>query len=122
MRMVPGPFNWTPNFASTSGLMKSGNLSVVIHFGSIPECHAELLDQLMRTYNDDLTKTPTYGESQVSCQTWVLAVVRLLVGHGLVKCEDVGKLERECKDLGNEATREGRDVRPRPVVVATTCS
>ena len=52
----------------------------------------------------------------ISCRVWLLMVLDRLVEEGLVHC-DVGELERECMDFGNEFSLSASlNEQPRPVV------
>ncbi|KAE8149726.1 hypothetical protein BDV25DRAFT_130126 [Aspergillus avenaceus] len=69
------------------------------------------LDSLIRSYDDRL------NELDVTCRTWLFKVLGLLVQEGYVRCEDLGKLEREVMDWGNgEAAGAAGNVQPRPVI------
>lgn len=58
----------------------------------------------------------------ITCRVWILTVLRKLVDEGFVHC-DIGVLEKDCLEVGNEhsATASANE-QPRPVVKSRVSS
>ncbi|KAJ5541898.1 hypothetical protein N7535_004317 [Penicillium sp. DV-2018c] len=106
---------WITGHDDTAGILAENFLCVLIQIGIIPasdSAHARV-DGLMRTYDQSLNSMPG-----ITCRTWLLEVLGLLVGEGFVHC-DVTELEKECFEIGNEnSASASANEQPRPAVMS----
>ncbi|KAJ5492700.1 hypothetical protein N7539_001446 [Penicillium diatomitis] len=115
MRNIGG--GWMPDHGPTGGVFKSNFLCVLIQVGTIPEAARNTLDQTMRSHDGDVNTIPG-----VTCRVWVLTIFRRLMQYGIVRCSDIGGLERECMTLGNQYSPGAAiNQQPRPVVRSSLC-
>ncbi|KAJ5172381.1 hypothetical protein N7492_004974 [Penicillium capsulatum] len=115
---VENPYKvYMPNHGHTGGIFKENFLCALIKIASIPEDLHATFDQIVRSRDGDLGSIPG-----VTCRVWLLEILRQLSLRGIVHCDDVGILERECFDIGNRfSAAAAQNEQPRPVVDANLC-
>ena len=90
---------------------------MIIQIATIHASAHERVDEIMRSYDESLNSIPG-----ITCRVWILTVLRILVDEGFVQC-DIGELEKDCLEFGNEhgATASANE-QPRPVVKSRVSS
>ena len=108
---------WIAGHGTTGGVFKSIFLCVLIQIGSIPAVREEEFDRIMRSYDDTVNSIPG-----VTCRVWIFTILPHLIEAGLLHCEDLDALQKECFDFGNAQAMSAVDNKqPRPVMVSSTC-
>ncbi|KAJ9489010.1 hypothetical protein VN97_g4276 [Penicillium thymicola] len=102
---------WIAGHEATAGIFIENFLCVIIQIATIPLSAHDRVDEIMRSYDESLNSIPG-----IMCRVWILTVLRKLVDEGFVHC-DIGVLEKDCLEVGNEhsATASANE-QPRPVV------
>lgn len=102
---------WIPGHEATAAILTETFLCVIIQIAGIPRCAHKRVDEIMRSYDQTLNAMPG-----ITCRVWLLRVVGMLVEEGFVHC-DVGALEKDCFEFGNEHSLSASvNEQPRPVV------
>ncbi|KAE8404950.1 hypothetical protein BDV37DRAFT_100279 [Aspergillus pseudonomiae] len=115
MRNLGG--GWIPDHGPTSGVFKSNFLCVLIQIANVPEPKHAILDQTMRSRDDDVNQIPG-----VTCRIWLMTILQRLIEEGLVRCDDHQKLQDECMMFGNQySATAASNSQPRPVVRSKLC-
>lgn len=116
MRNVGGS-GWIPDHGSTSGVFKSLFLCALIQVAIVPETKHRQADQLIRSHDGDVNSIPG-----VTCRVWEMAILQKLIQDGVVRCNNLDELERECMAVGNQhSAAAARNDQPRPVVRSRLC-
>ncbi|KAJ5474895.1 hypothetical protein N7475_004461 [Penicillium sp. IBT 31633x] len=102
---------WITGHEATAVLFTENFLCVVIQIATIPASAHGSVDEIMKSYDEKLNSIPG-----ITCRTWLVKVLDMLVEEGFVQC-DVGELERDCFEFGNEHSGSASaNEQPRPVV------
>lgn len=104
---------WDPDHQFVSNIMSGLGLCVLIEIATIRQDDTiyARVDQILKSYDATLNMV-----SGLTCRTWVLRVLHMLVGAGIVHF-NVEELEKECLDFGNcFSVAASCGVQPRPVV------
>ena len=112
--------HWMADHGVTKGVFKSFLLVGLIRIANIPtelESHAE---GLIRSYDHKL------NEMGITCRSWLFEVLKLLQtpvnNLTILKCKDLGALEQEAKEWGNQHAIDTVDnVQPRALHTSTLC-
>ncbi|KAF7912582.1 uncharacterized protein EAF01_001603 [Botrytis porri] len=98
--------------------MKEALLVCLVQIAAIPDGKEEYENEVFRSLDG------TLNEGEITCRTWILRVLGLLMRNGvkILVCESIEGLEREVKDWGNRYMDEANEnVQPRPVEVSRVC-
>ena len=104
---------WEPAHEFTHNIMSGHDLCVLIEIATIRQDEVTYgrVDQILKSYDDTLNMV-----SGLNCRTWLLRVLHMLVGAGIVHL-NIEELEKECYDFGNGfSVAASCGVQPRPVV------
>jgi hypothetical protein len=103
--------SWIPAHESVANILSDNYLCVLIEIATLGSDVHERMDQIMKSFDSTLNLV-----SGITCRTWLMMVLHMLVGSGLVNL-DVEEVERECYDFGNGfSLAASLNVQPRPVV------
>lgn len=113
------PGRWIAAHGTARNTFQSGQLSVLVQIGQIPQSASNQLDQIMRSHDHELNDL-----SHLTCRVWVFTIVEKLAAAGMVSMTGtISALEDECKAFGNDLSYgERQKQQPRPVVTSTICS
>lgn len=106
---------WLADHSLASDITKSFLLVGLFQIAFIP---AEFdVDSVMRSFDDRLNDV-----EGLNCRTWVFDVLGSLRGSGVLRCDDLGALEREALDWGNVYAVEAcGNIQPRPLGRSALC-
>ena len=108
---------WIAGHEAVRGIFTDNFLCVVIQIATIPPSAHGRVDEIMRSYDDSLNSIPG-----ITCRVWILTVLRILVDEWFVHC-DIGELEKDCFEFGNEhSATASANQQPRPVVKSRVSS
>ena len=109
---------WIADHGPTSGVFKSFLLVGLFHIATIPaeQTWFDYLDEIMRTYDNQLNNTGT------TCRVWSLWIFQLLQSHNILLCSDLDALEAEIFEFGNKYAADAADGKqPRPIKTSKIC-
>lgn len=111
--------NWLTGHGATNGIRKSMALVIIVRIiRNIPANYVAQLEQLVRA--DDASHNSLLS---VSCTVWLFRVLQRLQYAGLLKCNDLGGLEREFWQISQEHRASACIAkRPPPICVSALCT
>lgn len=108
---------WISDHGPSSGVFKSNFLCVLIQIGVVTEVNHGLIDQTMKSLDEDANHIPGF-----TCYMWALRILQEFIPQGLVRCSSVEGFKEECLAFGNKySPGAANNDQPRPVVISTLC-